>query len=164
MRVKKKTTAALAIGGAGVLGLGLYVAVPAMANPSPSPSATNSAPAPDQRHRGKGPMGHPGFRGGPARFGGVHGEATVKRREGTGYRVVGWQRGQLTARSGAVLTVRSEDGAVWQWTTNGDTRVRKGREKAQVSSLATGDQVVVFGERVGTSRTAEVVRVPPKGR
>ncbi|MQY05000.1 DUF5666 domain-containing protein [Actinomadura macrotermitis] len=148
MRANKKIVAA---GAAGLLGLGLATAVPALADPSPSPSAS----AKDHREHRR----HPGMR---AMHGlrGVHGEATVKRKDG--FHVVGWQRGQITALSGGTLTVHSEDGTDWQWAANAQTRVRKDKAKADMSALAKGDKVVVFGENNGGTRTAKVVRVTQK--
>lgn len=155
MRINRKTLATGA-GAAGLLGIGLYVAVPALAAPSPSPSATSSSAAP--KHPGKGP-----WRFGPRAMGvrGVHGEATVKKKDG-GFRLVTWQRGQITGISGSNLTVRSADGASWTWTTNGNTKVREEGEKSTLSALANGDQIAVFGERSGNTRTAELVREPRK--
>ncbi|TDD94165.1 DUF5666 domain-containing protein [Actinomadura rubrisoli] len=151
MRTDKKTLAA-GVGAAGLLGLGLYLAVPAAAaNPSPSPSQTS--PGDDGNWRGKG-HAHHGLRG----IQGVHGEATVRRKDG--FHLATWQRGQITARSGATLTVRSVDGASWTWTTDTNTRVRKDGAKSTVAALANGDQVLVMGERTNQTRTAKLVREP----
>ncbi|GAA4078751.1 hypothetical protein [Actinomadura miaoliensis] len=158
MRRNTKTLIAGA-GAAGVLGLGLLVAVPAVADPSPAPSTSASPDKGDrhqwkrQPHRWAARKGH-GMRGGQ----GVHGEATV-RRDG-GFRVVTWQRGEVTGRSGAVVTVRSADGASWQWTTNDKTRFRRDGEKSQLSAVKNGDQVIVVGESTGATRTAAAFRVP----
>ncbi|MFD0683703.1 DUF5666 domain-containing protein [Actinomadura fibrosa] len=151
MRTNKKTLAA-GFGAAGLLGLGLYVAVPAAAaNPSPSPS-TSAKAQPRKDH----PRAARAIRG----LRGVHGEATVKRKDG--YHLATWQRGQVTGRSGAALTVRSTDGATWTWTTDAKTRVRENGAKSTLSALANGDQVLVFGERSGTTRTAAFIREPKK--
>ncbi|GLZ07322.1 hypothetical protein Acsp03_47880 [Actinomadura sp. NBRC 104412] len=154
---------AAAAAAAGVLGVGLYVAVPAFAD-DPSPSASPKPTASQHPRKGewrhgkqRPPMRHK-MRG-AAR--GVHGEATVRRRDGS-FHVTTWQRGQITGVSGATVTVRSADGVVWAWTTDGDTRVRKNGEKSKVSALASGDQVVVRGERAGTARTAAFLFVPKK--
>ncbi|NDU71717.1 hypothetical protein GWI34_03610 [Actinomadura sp. DSM 109109] len=148
MRNNRKTIAAAA-GAAGVLGLGLSFAVPAFADdPAPSPTA----------HAGK---GHPG-KGHPFRrahgLRGVHGEATVKRKDG--FHLATWQRGKITAVSATGVTVRSDDGVSWTWKADGRTRVRKEREKATLQALAGGDQVLVAGERSGGTRTARLIRVP----
>ncbi|QKG23433.1 DUF5666 domain-containing protein [Actinomadura verrucosospora] len=153
MRTNRKTIAAGA-GAAGLLGLGLYLAVPAAANsaPSPSPSSTTAAPKEHPRH---------GKRMAPLRrVRGVHGEATVRRKDG--FHLADWQRGKITAISGTSFTVRSADGATWTWTTNADTRVRKDGGKSTVSALTNGAQVFVLGERSGDTRTAKLVREPKK--
>lgn len=150
MRTNRKTIAAAA-GAAGLLGLGLYLAVPASAaDPSPSPSATAH---PDKGHPGK---GHPFRRARALR--GVHGEATVKRKDG--FHLATWQRGKITSVSATGLTVRSADGVSWTWTANDKTRVRKDGDKSALKALANGDQVLVAGERSGQTRTARFVRVP----
>lgn len=166
MKLNVKTgVAAAAV--AGLAGLGLYIAVPASANPSPSPSASSTASP-----HGKGDKGNQGDKGDRGGHGwqhglrasarGLHGEMTVKR-DGK-FLQVAWQRGQVTGRSGNVLTVRSEDGATWQWTTTGDTKVRKNRAKAATTDLANGDQVMVWGEQSGATRTVKLVRVPDPNR
>ncbi|TYK50437.1 DUF5666 domain-containing protein [Actinomadura decatromicini] len=168
MRIDRKTIAA-GVGAAGLLGLGLYLAVPAAAD-DPSPSSSPSARPhhwdkghPEQGRPENGRPGQPhrwgrgGFRGGGG-LGGVHGEATVRRKDG--FHLAVWQRGKITAVSGTTLTVRSDDGVSWTWTTNDKTFVRKNGDKAELKSLANGDQVMVAGERSGETRTARVVRVP----
>ncbi|MFI0354571.1 hypothetical protein [Actinomadura sp. 9N407] len=168
MKVTRKTLAA-GLGGATLLGLGLYLAVPAAANPSPSPSATTSAhpkaKEPGQkgyrgekgpRHRGQDGPRHRGRWAAGVR--GVHGEATVQRKDGFHLRT--WQTGEVTGRSGANVTVRSADGISWTWVTVGGTRVHKEGEKSAVSALANGDRVIVIGERAGTTRTAQMIRIP----
>ncbi|MBO2449099.1 hypothetical protein J4573_18490 [Actinomadura barringtoniae] len=160
MKLNAKTGVA-AVGVAGLAGLGLYIAVPAAANPSPSPSSSSTASP-----HGKGDKGNKGGHGwrhglrGSAR--GLHGEMTVQRNGK--FLQVAWQRGQVTGRSGNVLTVRSEDGATWQWTTTGDTKVRKNRAKSATTDLANGDKVMVWGEQSGATRTAKLVRVPDPNR
>ncbi|MEU5876089.1 DUF5666 domain-containing protein [Spirillospora sp. NPDC047279] len=153
MRIDRKTGAA-AIGVAGLLGLGLYVAVPAAAKPASSPSPSTSA-SPKAKERHGGFRARHGMRGGH----GVHGTATV-RRDGRFVQVT-WQNGQVTARSGTSVTVRSADGASWTWTTDGDTKVRKKGTKAGGAKveIANGDQVMVWGRQDGATRTAKIVRV-----
>ncbi|TMQ94001.1 hypothetical protein ETD83_24605 [Actinomadura soli] len=169
MRTNRKTIAA-GVGAAGLLGLGLYLAVPAAAaNPSPSPSPsgqTRTHPGDNPRgkwhdgkwHDGK---GHPGKRH-PHRharpFRGVHGEATVRRKDG--FHLATWQHGKITAVSSTTLTVRSDDGVSWTWTANANTRVHKNGEKAALKALVAGDRVLVAGERSGDTRDARLIRVP----
>jgi hypothetical protein len=90
---------------------------------------------------------------------GIHGTATVRIKDG-GFTEVVWQRGQVTAVSGGIVTVRSADGTTWQWATNSDTKVRRHGDKANVSQLAANDQVFVIGTSGGSSRTARAVVVP----
>ncbi|MFG1997848.1 DUF5666 domain-containing protein [Spirillospora sp. NPDC048911] len=151
MKINRKTGVAAA-GAAGLLALGLSFAVPAAAaKPSPSPSTSSSAAPDRQKHR------HPRLHAARAARG-VHGEMTV-RRDGK-FVEMAWQRGQVTARTGTSLTVRSADGVSWTWNTNGDTKVRKNRAKAALDKVANGDQVMVWGDQNGTTRTAKIVRVP----
>ena len=96
-----------------------------------------------------------------ARRAGVHGEATVRTKKG--FVQIAWQRGQLTGKSGDTLTVRSLDGTVWQWQTDGKTRVRKDGKKVAVANLATNDYIVLAGPTAsGGKHTAKVVIAPKK--
>lgn len=163
-----RTTITAGLAAAGLLGLGLYVAVPAFAA-DPSPSPTPSAKPTDRGERGEGRpfgRGRPGPRDRPGEHGarpgarlghGVHGETTVRTRDG-GFRVVTFQRGEITDVSGTALTVKSADGTAWTWTANGDTRVRRNHKDAALKDLAKGDDVRVAGERSGGTRTARLVR------
>ncbi|MFI0410460.1 DUF5666 domain-containing protein [Actinomadura sp. 3N508] len=162
MRTNRKTIAA-GVGAAGVLGLGLYLAVPASAaDPSPSPKKTTAHPGDGPRGKWHDRKGHPGKRQHPHRharpFRGVHGEATVRRKDG--FHLATWQRGKITAVSATTVTVRSDDGVSWTWTANANTRVRKNAEKSTLKALASGDQVLVVGERSGDTRNARLVHVP----
>ena len=154
MRTK---TIVAGVGAAGLLGLGLFLAVPASAaDPAPSPSASPTAKTAHPRHPGHPGKGHPFLRARALR--GVHGEATVQRKDG--FHITAWQRGQITSVSSSGVTVRSADGVSWTWTANGDTRVRKDGEKAALKDLAKDDKVVVAGERSGDTRTARLIRAP----
>ncbi|WP_018654424.1 hypothetical protein [Actinomadura flavalba] len=146
-----RKTIAVGIGSVALLGGGLFVAVPAVAGPSPAPSASPSATKTDKPRK-------PGQHRHRAATRGVHGEATVRR--GNAFRVVTWQKGTVTARADGKLTVRSADGASWQWTTNDRTRVRVKGEKSKLDALRNGATVVVSGPRSGATRTANLVRVP----
>ncbi|MGH3373372.1 MAG: hypothetical protein ACRDP6_01395 [Actinoallomurus sp.] len=97
-----------------------------------------------------------------ARRAGVHGEATV-RTKNKGFVQIAWQRGQVTGKSGSTLTVRSLDGTVWSWQTDGTTRVRKDGQKSAVANLATNDFVVIAGQAAsGNKHMAKAVVVPKK--
>lgn len=154
--MRTKTTVA-GVGAAGLLGLGLFLAVPASAaDPAPSPSASPTAKTAHPRHPGHPGKGHPFLRARALR--GVHGEATVQRKNG--FHNTAWQRGQITSVSSSGVTVRSADGVSWTWTANSDTRIRKDGEKAALKDLAKDDKVIVAGERSGDTRTARLIRAP----
>lgn len=92
---------------------------------------------------------------------GVHGEASIRTKKG--FVQIAWQRGRLTGRSGNTLTVRSLDGTVWSWTTDGKTRVRENGRKSTVANLATNDFVVIAGQTAGGNKhMARVVIVPKR--
>ena len=160
MRINRKAIVS-GVAATGLLGFGLYLAVPSAAA-DPSPASSTSAHG-DKQHPRKGHPGadHPRWdrphkKG--RQFRGVHGEATVQRKDG--FHVISWQRGKVTTASGTSLTVQSADGTTWTWTTNDKTRVRKNGEKSALTALANGEQVMVAGERSGETRTARFVRVP----
>jgi hypothetical protein len=89
---------------------------------------------------------------------GVHGIATVRTKDG--FAQVAWQRGQVTAVSSTGLTVRSADGATWQWVAGQDIKVRKDGNVASLSKLAANDKVFVIGTVSGSTRTARAAVVP----
>lgn len=93
----------------------------------------------------------------------LHGEATVKAREGSAedYRQVATQLGTLTAVSKGSITVRSEDGITWTWALTTDTAVRTGRQAASLSDLEGGVAVRVAGPVDDGSRTARLVVLRP---
>jgi hypothetical protein len=151
----------------GAVGAGVYLASPASAGNTELTTASEQVAAQvagepmsgQQADQRPGQRLRPRLRRFAAR--GVHGEATVRTKKG--FVQVAWQRGQLTAKSGGTLTVRSLDGTVWQWQTDGKTRVRKDGQKSSITNLATNDFVVVAGELgPGNKHTARVVIVPKK--
>jgi hypothetical protein len=96
-----------------------------------------------------------------ARRAGVHGEASIRTKKG--FVQIAWQRGQVTGKSGSTVTVRSLDGTVWSWQTDGTTRVRKGGQRSAVANLATNDFVVIAGQASsGNRHSAKAVVVPKK--
>ncbi|MGK5555784.1 DUF5666 domain-containing protein [Actinomadura kijaniata] len=128
---------------AGIAG-GIIAGVPALAaDPTPSPTRSAERPHGDRPGRGM--------------FGALHGEFTVKDKDGK-YVLRDVQRGQVTAASATSLTVKSEDGTSWTWTVNGDTRVARNEK---ITSLKAGDTVRVVGTRSGETRTAAFVGKPP---
>lgn len=140
----------------GVIGAGVYLASPgthvaSAAAATPDGSAATAHPAKAGRHPARRLRRAPG----------VHGQATVRTRNG--FVQVDWQRGTLTATGGGTLSVRSADGTTWQWKTDGSTRVRKNGRRADVGALASGDFVVVVGRDGGSgARTARWVIVPKR--
>lgn len=176
----------LVIGGAsalavGVVGAGVYLANPASAGSTELTTASQQVadqiagqPADQQagQQTGRQPGDQASRRPGQrfrrrarilrlARRAGVHGEATVRTKKG--FVQIAWQRGQLTAKNGGTLTVRSLDGTVWQWQTDDKTRVRKDGQKSTVSNLATNDFIVIAGQAAGgNKRTARAVIVPKR--
>ncbi|GAA1583444.1 hypothetical protein GCM10009678_77640 [Actinomadura kijaniata] len=133
---------------AGIAG-GIIAGVPALAaDPAPSPTRSAERPHTERPHA---------ERPGRGAFGALHGEFTVKDKDGR-YVLRDVQRGQVTAVSETSLTVRSEDGTTWTWTVNGDTRVARNEK---ITSLKAGDTVRVAGTRSGETRTAAFVGKPP---
>ncbi len=157
----------------GAVGTGIYLAGPASAGGNTDLAAASEQvagqvagePAADQQagqqagKDGKNARQRPRIRRLVRR--GVHGEATVRTKKG--FVQIAWQRGQVTGKSGGTLTVRSLDGTVWQWQSDGKTRVRKGGQKSAVANLATNDFVVVAGTvGPGNKHAARAVIVPKK--
>lgn len=160
----------LVIGGAsalavGAVGTGIYLAGPASAGGNTELAAASEQVA--GQVAGERPADQkPGHKGKRPRIRrlvqrGVHGEASVRTKKG--FVQIAWQRGQVTAKSGGTLTVRSLDGTVWQWQTDGKTRVRKNGQKSSVTNLAGKDFVVVAGTvGPGAKHAARAVIVPKK--
>lgn len=155
--MNKKILGGVSVLAAGGIATGVYLAAPASAGAAHD-TAVNAVPAAATA----GAAGHPGRLVRLRRAArGVHGQATVRTKNG--FAQVSWQRGRLTGVSGSTLTVRSLDGATWQWTANDKTRVRKDGRKSAVSTLATGDFVLVAGpDGSGGAHTARIVVVPRK--
>ncbi|GCB52385.1 DUF5666 domain-containing protein [Streptomyces sp. NL15-2K] len=110
-----------------------------------SGSASPSPDGPGDRH-GRGPW----FLGSDA----VHGESTVKDRESGDWVVRIWQRGTVEKVDGDQVTVKSEDGAVWEWTVDSDTKVFAD-DTSGTDALKDGDTVHLVGTRSGDgTRTA----------
>jgi hypothetical protein len=147
----------------GAVGTGVYLALPGSANAEATSASEQVAaqvagePMADQPNQEI----RPRLRVRRLARRSVHGEATVRTKKG--FVQVAWQRGLLTSKSGSTLTVRSLDGTVWTWTTDGNTRVRKDGQKSAVSNLATNDFVVIAGlVGSGNAHAAKAVIVPKK--
>jgi hypothetical protein len=168
----------LVIGGAsalavGVVGTGVYLANPASAGDTELTAASQQVadrvagePAADQTPGQKAGQ-KPGQKKKRALIRrlsgrGVHGEASVRTKK-KGFVQIAWQRGQLTSRNGGTLTIRSLDGTVWQWQTDGKTRVHKDGQKSSTTKLASNDFVVIAGTvGAGNKHSARAVVVPKK--
>lgn len=148
--------AALAAGG----GAAVWAAsTPSSSTTSPStPSPSPTSPSAHQSSASPGAKGH-GFALGAGR-GGLHGEVTAKRSDGTYVTLVS-QRGTVTEVSGTKLTVKSEDGYTHSYVFNGGTKLRSASDKQGAAltagDLKVGDEVAVRAERTGGDDTAKTV-------
>jgi hypothetical protein len=164
---------------AGVFAIGLGVAY---AQTDPSTTTTAATPAPQvvpapgpaqpPAHgkgfgRGHGPFGGklfgPGHFGGHGRFGGIHGEFTVKKPDGSGYQTWASQLGEVTEVSSSSMTVRSDDGFSRTYLLDENTVVTSGRDG--IGTVKTGDTVRVAGlVEDGKARAAAVMDSTSLGR
>jgi hypothetical protein len=147
-------------------------AAPAAATPDPAatpgtpdPNAPNNA-APGQGRFGHGRFGHGGPFGGKlfglggfghgfGRFGGLHGEFTIKKPDGSGYETVATQTGEVTAVSPSSITVKSEDGFSRTYSVDENTVVGSGRDG--IGSVKSGDTVHVAGIVDGGKASAAAI-------
>lgn len=149
---------ALIIGALGVtLAAGGGAAVWAASTPSPSPSspsAPQSTPSKAPTRHGAGIEGH----------GGLHGEVTVKRSDGSYVTLVS-QRGTVTEVTDSKLTVKSEDGYTHSYVLNSSTKIRSASDPKgaalKASDLKAGDEVAVRAQRSGSDDTATAVAKGP---
>ena len=94
-------------------------------------------------HHG-GPFGGKFFGlGGFGRFGGLHGEFTIRKPDGTGFQTVATQSGEVTAVSPSSITVKSEDGFSRTYSVDENTVVGAGRDG--IGTVKTGDTVQIGG-------------------
>ena len=128
---------------------------------TPTPSAPAGSPSPGSRATGHWPGFH-GPLGGPAHGGGffagpggvVHGQVVVPEAGGK-FRTEDIQTGQVTAVSGASLTVRSADGYTKSYRVTSATQVDAG--KTGIGSVKVGHQVAVTATVSGS--TASLTRI-----
>jgi hypothetical protein len=96
--------------------------------------------------------------------GGLHGEVTVKRADGTYVTFVG-QRGTVTEATDTKLTVKSEDGYTHSYVLDGSTKFRSASDPKggvlKASDLKVGDEVAVRAQRHGSDDTATAVAKGP---
>lgn len=132
---------------------------------TPDPNAPNNA-APGQGRFGHGRFGHGGPFGGKlfglggfghgfGKSGGIHGEFTIKKPDGSGYETVATQNGEVTAVSPSSITVKSEDGFSRTYSVDENTVVGSGRDG--IGSVKTGDTVQVAGIVDGAKTSAAAV-------
>jgi len=178
---RRRSTTALVAGGlvAGffLAGLGLafartnsphptrLLAAPAAVTPATPGQATPVAPDPNggpgRRFGHGGPFGGKLFgfggfgHGGFERFGGLHGEFTIKKPDGNGYQTVATQTGEVTAVSPSSITVKSEDGFSRTYSVDENTVVGSGRDG--IGSVKTGDTVHIAGIVDGGKASAAAV-------
>ncbi|HYQ63056.1 hypothetical protein [Actinophytocola sp.] len=105
----------------------------------------------------QGPGGGTGGGGGPGGAGGVmsqalHGEYIVSDGNG-GYTTDVMQNGEVTAVSDSSITAKSDDGYTRTYTIDSDTVVGNG--STDLSSIATGDDVMIVASVSGDTATAE---------
>ena len=154
-----RVLSALAAVGIGItLGAAGIAAAADDPTPTPTPSAGgNAQPAPSggphgfgMRH-GHGPRGGPG---GPGLRGAVHGEFVVP--DGTGWKTVAMQRGEVTSVSSTAITVKSKDGYTKTYVVTADTMVNAARDG--IGSIKKGEDVAVVAEVKSGTATAVDIR------
>ena len=153
------------VGGLAAVGIGVVLGAAGIAAAAPDPT---QSPAPGQQgqnarpgplpdgmgmHRGHGKRGDEGP-GGPGMRGAVHGEFVVP--DGTGWRTVAMQRGEVTSVSSTALTVKSKDGYTKTYVITASTLVNAARDG--IGSIKKGDQVAVVATVKSGTATAEDVR------
>jgi hypothetical protein len=148
---------------AGAVVLGFFVAGLGVAFAQTDPTGTTATTtittaAPNQppvqgpgklfgRGHGHGPEGLFGGKlfglGGFGRFGGLHGEFTMRKPDGNGFQTVAVQTGEVTAVSPSSITVKSEDGYSRTYSVDENSVVGSGRDG--IGNVKTGDTVRIAG-------------------
>jgi hypothetical protein len=134
---------AIAVGIAGAGTVAVYAA-------SGSASSTSSQQGPGGGMGGDGTGGGPG--GGGVMSQALHGEYVVSDGNG-GYATEIMQNGEVTAVSDSSITAKSDDGYTRTYTIDSDTVVGNG--SADLSSIATGDDVMIVATVSGDTATAD---------
>ena len=167
-RFRTPVVAGAVIMGFFVAGLGVAFAQTDPSGTTATTTATTTAPAqpPAQAPgkafgRGHG-HGHGGLFGGKlfglggfGRFGGLHGEFTMRKPDGNGFQTVAVQSGEVTAVSPSAITVKSEDGFSRTYSVDENTVVGSGRDG--IGTVKTGDTVRVAGVVDGGNAKAAAV-------
>jgi hypothetical protein len=91
--------------------------------------------------------------------GAIHGEVTFQREQGM--KTVGFERGTVLSASASAVTVRASDGTTWTWDIVARTALREGGHP--VSSVATGEHVLVAGPVVTGVRDARLIWIKQGG-
>jgi hypothetical protein len=136
---------AVAVGIAGAGGVAVYAA-------SGSTSSSSSSQQGPGGGMGGGPGGSGGGPGGGLTSEALHGEYVVSDGSG-GYATELLQNGEVTAVSDTSITAKSEDGYTKTYTIDSDTVVGNG--SADLSSIATGDEITITATVSGDTATAE---------
>jgi hypothetical protein len=134
-----------------VLALGLLgvVAVPTILASS-APPPLSPAPAIDVGQANK-----------PARLGRiVRGDVTILKRDGT-TADAHFERGEITAKSDASVTVKSADNVSTIFSIGPNTRIRVDRKAAAIGDLKVGDLVLAVGTKSGSGYDGLLIRVRP---
>jgi len=176
-RLRTPLVAGAAVVGVFAIGLGVAYAqtdpstTTTAATPAPQvvPAPAPAQPAAPGKHfgRGHGPFGGklfgPGPIGGLGKLGGIHGEFTVKKPDGSGYQTWATQIGEVTEVSSSSIAVKSEDGFSRTYTLDENTVVNAGRDG--IGTVKTGDTVRVAGlVEDGKAKAAAVMDSTSLGR
>jgi hypothetical protein len=135
---------ALGIAGAGA-GV-VYAASGSTDNTTQGPGGQGGGPG------GQSGQGGPG--GGAGLMDALHGEYVVSDGNGN-YTTELLQNGDVTAISDSSVTVKSDDGYTHTYTIDSDTVVGNG--SAELSSIATGDEVTVIATESGDTATVDTI-------
>lgn len=88
----------------------------------------------------------------------VHAEALVDVPE-RGLTTFAADRGKVTAIDGSKVRITQAGGRAAEFTTDDETRLRKGGERSPLSALAVGDEVLVFSVREAGAQAFEARRI-----
>jgi hypothetical protein len=146
-------------------GAGVAMAATSGGSPPSAVAGLTATPTPSSsslpgRMHGAGPYRRAGgWLGGGSRpggpgvggFGAVHGQFVVAK-PGGGYQTIDTQRGSVTAVTGSSITVRSSGGFVTTYQVPSTAHVNA--QRAGISSIKTGNQVVVVATVTGSTATA----------
>src|SRR5207253_10605159 len=83
----------------------------------------------------------------------LHGEATVKARDGS-LKVVVFARGTVSAISAQSITIHSEDGVSTTFALDADTKYGAGRNAKAQADIKVGDRAGVLGVQSGDTNKA----------